>query len=184
LRRASLRAPSLPPQGRGRYPLALAGQDRPIQRSAHPRQARDLPRYPQRSPCTPGARMVPRAGPHRPTCPQPASRGLATPRQALGPRGRTLGSAEAVTTTVAPPVLGRPASTGTHARAKVITCTSPVAATASAHRPTDVHIRMIRTHLPHRRFSWSAAHSRRSARCRAWNRVTVRNRRWSAQARK
>src|SRR5262249_38288395 len=60
------------------------------------------------------------------------------------------------------PGYGTPASTGTHACARVITCTSSAAATASAHRPTDVHIRMIGTPLPHRRFSWSAAHSRRS----------------------
>jgi len=106
--------------------------------------------------------MVPRAGPHRPTCPKPASRG--TPHRGTGtePARPNAGLGGGSDNDGRTPGYGTPASTGTHACARVITCTSPVAATASAHRPTDVHIRMICTHLPHRRFSWSAAHSRRS----------------------
>jgi len=154
LRRASLRAPRLPPQGRGRYPLALAGQDRPIQRSAHRQQDRDLPRYRQRSP----AHGV-LAWSHAPARTDRHARNqLAGARHTAAgtePARPNAGLGGGSDNDGRTPGYGTPASTGTHACARVITCTSSVAATASAHRPTDVHIRMICTHLPHRRFSWS-----------------------------
>ena len=176
MRRASLRAPRLPLQGRGRYPLALAGQDRPIQRSAHRQQDRDLPRYRQRSP----AHGV-LAWSHAPARTDrharnqlAGARHTAAGTEPARPNAGLGGDSDNDGRT---PGYGTPASTGTHACARVITCTSSVAATASAHRPTDVHIRMICTHLPHRRFSWSAAHSRRSARSLSGSQVTFCNER-------
>ena len=110
--------------------------------------------------------MVPRAGSHRPTCPKPASRGRPYRGTGTEPARPNVGLGGGSDNDGRTPGSGTPgqhrhtcARQGDHVH-------EPGRSHSISHRPTDVHIRMICTHLPHRRFSWSAAHSRRSARPR------------------